>query len=278
MAEFPVTLGFLADSTLGIFGAGNLGRTVASCLIRSGFPSARIAVSRGRTEETRRRLEAEGLGPNLVESSELAACARIVLVLVRPQNVGSLASLRLRDDALVVSFLAGVPLAALPLRTPFRVRVMPSSPETWTARKAVAGVFPAGNAVAEELLDGMGVRRLTLEKEDDVHAFTALGPCLPIALSLWMSRGGDVDDERILDCAGRFGLEGYGRILEWARRAVPVFESEAAGRAYFSRAATPGGVTEAILRVIESGGDLVEALERGVRRSRELSALAGVRP
>jgi hypothetical protein len=39
-----------------------------------------------------------------------------------------------------------------------------------------------------------------------------------------------------------------------------------------SEATTPGGVTEAILRGIELGERLPVALERGIKRSRELAA------
>jgi pyrroline-5-carboxylate reductase len=271
MEAFPRTLDFLGGTALGVFGAGHLGRTVAGCLLRSGFPASRLMVCHGGSAETRNLLAEEGLAANVADAGTLTRSAKLILYLVRPQSVDALASHELRPDALIVSFLAGVPLARLPARIPLRVRVMPSAPATILARNAIAGVFPDGNPVVEELLRGLGFRLFSLEKEDDVHAFTAFGPCLPIVLSMLHGIGGDESDGPILDAARAHGLKGYEPILQWARGAQPVFGSEAQRSDYLKKAATPGGVTEAMLEVIESGGSLAEALDRGVSRSRELS-------
>ena len=73
----------------------------------------------------------------------------------------------------------------------------------------------------------------------DLHAFTALGVCLPIVLACWRARRGAVDQDELRACAERHGVAGFERILEWARRAEPRFENEAAREAYLRKAALP---------------------------------------
>jgi pyrroline-5-carboxylate reductase len=174
---------------------------------------------------------------------------------------------------LIVSFLAGTTLAALAsvVSAGDIVRVVPSSPDTIVKRTAIAGVFPAGNFIVEELLRGLSIRQLYLAREEDMHAFTALGLCLPMALVCWSARGNTVDDANLKDCAKRYGLGNYDSILEWAHKAEPRLESDSEREAYLRRAAAPGGVTEAILARINAGGSLADALESGVSRSVELS-------
>ncbi|HUI69097.1 MAG TPA: NAD(P)-binding domain-containing protein [Spirochaetia bacterium] len=172
MAAFPRTRDFLGESALGIFGAGYLGGTIASCLLRSGFPASRLRICRRQSSETQSRLSEQGISECVADSNVLTQSCRIILYTVRPQNVNAIAPHAVREDALIVSFLAGVPLARLPVRTRQRARVMPSAPATISARNAIAGVFPSDNPVVEEMLGEMGIQQLAFHPEDDVHAFT----------------------------------------------------------------------------------------------------------
>jgi len=271
MTAFSRTLQFLGDAPLGIFGAGHLGSTIAECLLRSGFPADRLLICHGHSSQTAEHLANVGLGANVVEPPTLAQSSTIILYVVRPQSVDAIAGHKVRGGAMIISFLAGVRLARLPVEVSLRVRVIPSPPATIAAQTAIAGVFPGGNEVVEELLRELGIRQLSLDKEDDVHAFTAFGPCLPIVLSSFRARGGVVNDSEIAASAGLHGLKAYQPILQWANSVEPRFETEVAHAEYLRKAATPGGVTEAMLEVVESGRGLIEALERGVSRSRELS-------
>ena len=106
----------------------------------------------------------------------------------------------------------------------------------------------------------------------NMHAFTALGVCLPIAFACWTALGRSVDEKELIDKARGHGLAGFERILQWALEAEPRFQTRTEEEAYMKRATTPGGVTEAIIERINGGGSLAEALESGIRRSEALGA------
>jgi pyrroline-5-carboxylate reductase len=196
-----------------------------------------------------------------------------MLYVVRPQSFSAIGACELMNDALVISFLAGTPLARLPLRSPTarRVRVMPSGPDTIEKHAALAGLFPPRDAIAEELLHALRIEQFFLSREEDMHAFTALGVCLPIALACWRAQGNAVDEHEVARCAESHDLPDFPRILAWALRAEPRFTTRAEQESYLEKAATPGGVTEAMIDRIRAGGSLAEALTAGVLRSRELS-------
>jgi pyrroline-5-carboxylate reductase len=178
------------------------------------------------------------------------------------------------DGVLFLSFLAGTPLARLPLPPSAggRIRIMTSGPDTIENRDAIGGIFPAGNEIAEELLRALGIQAFVLPGEEAMHAFTALGVCLPILLACWRSYGGSVTEADCARWAAHHGVPGFDSILPWALRAEPRFATRAEQEAYLRRAATPGGVTEAMVERIRAGDGLPEAFEAGVLRSRELSA------
>jgi pyrroline-5-carboxylate reductase len=270
---FPLTFALLRGAALGVFGAGHLGGALAGGLLRANFPADRLLVCHGGSAETARRLEAEGLSERVKPAAELVRVSRIVLYCVRPQGRAAIGGLPLAADALLVSFLAGTPLAAIPVGAApgRRVRVMPSNPETFAAGTAIAGTWPGGNPVVEELLRALQVELFPLQAEDDVHAFTALGVCLPIMFACARAFGTPYDDAGLAACAAGNGLRDFGRILSWARGVEPRFATTAEQDAYLAKAATPGGVTEAMVVRLRAGGSLPTALEAGVRRSRELS-------
>ena len=273
MADFSRTLAHLNGAALGVFGVGHLGRVIASGLIHNDFPISRLLVCHGGSPETAARLAEAGLSERIVQASELAQRSRIILYLVRPQNLNAIKNCELIKDALIISFLAGTPLARIPVRIVQgnTVRVMPSAPDTIVKSKAIGGVYPPGNPIVEELLCALGIEQIFLDKESDMHGFTALGVCLPIVLAYWRAQGKAVDEEELIDCAQRHGLGNFEKILEWTHGAEPQFETKTEREAYMKKAATPGGVTEAMIDRIKAGGSLTQALESGIHRSEVLS-------
>jgi pyrroline-5-carboxylate reductase len=274
MADFPLTLACLDGASLGLFGVGHLGRAIGSGLVQNGFPSSRLLVCHGGASDTAARLAEEGLSERVVPAADLARRSRIILYLVRPQNLNAIENCELMDDALIVSFLAGTPMERIPVRMlkGRRVRVMTSAPDTVMKRKAIAAVFPPDDRVVGELLAALHVEQIRLNRESDMHAFTALGVCLPIAFACWRALGRSVDEKELMDNARSHRLAGFEKILQWAHEAEPRFQTRTEEEAYMKRAATPGGVTEAIIERISAGGSLTEALESGIRRSEALGA------
>lgn len=273
MADFSRTFAWLDGAAVGVFGAGHMGRAITAGLVRNGFPISRLFVCHGGSSETAARLAEAGLSERIVEAAELTRKSRIILYLVRPQNVDAIQRCELNADALIISFLAGTPLVRIPVRIAQgnRVRVMTSAPDTLVQGRAIGGVYPRGNFVAEELLRALGIEQFILKDESDMHAFTSLGVCLPIVLACGRAQGTTVDEEELVRCAQKHGLGNYEKILEWAHLAEPRFGTRAAREDYVAKAATPGGVTEAMVKRIREGGSITDALESGILRSRELS-------
>ena len=265
---------FLDSSTLGVFGVGHFGRAIARGLLDAGFPRSKLRICHRGSADTRRQLADLGLSDCLTDRHELVRDSKIVLYAVRPQDYRALADCRMRADGLLVSFLAGVPLTRLPvsLSEYRRVRVTTSSPHTLQQRNGIAAIYPAGNDIVLELLSALSLRVFALEHETDMDAFTAFATCLPTALAYWEAFGHQVEADELLEAAARHRLSDYPQVLAWARAVQPRGLAPAELDAYITQAATPGGVTETILREIEAGKPLSVALECGVKRSRKLGS------
>jgi pyrroline-5-carboxylate reductase len=258
---------------VGLIGAGHLGRAIAHGLVGAGLPRRMVALCHGGSSHTRHALEVAGLDDRVVDARELADWAQVVLYLVRPQQRAMIDALVLRPDALFVSFLAGVTVGTLPVhpsQTP-RVRVMTSTPDTLRAANAIAAAFPPNNPLVDQLLTTLGARVLELSSESDFHAFTALGPGLPVALTIWEGLGHDAGEADIVALAAEYGLGAWSEVVAWARSVQPRGLTAAQRDAYVAQATTPGGVLEAVGRALASGLSLTDSLRRGVARSNELS-------
>jgi pyrroline-5-carboxylate reductase len=150
---------------------------------------------------------------------------------------------------------------------------MTSAPDTLQKRNGIASLYPADDPLTREMLDSLGLRVVPLGQESDIHAFTALGPCLPIVLTYLEGVSCKIDDQELLETAKKFGLLDYPPILQWAHSVRPRHLSPEEIDRYLAQAATPGGVTDAILSAMRTGMSLSTALQRGIERSQELAAV-----
>jgi pyrroline-5-carboxylate reductase len=268
-----LTRQFIGTSTLGMVGAGHLARAIALGLLEAGLPKHNLAICHRGSKETDRELAAAGLVERVVDKDIVTRESRILLYLVRPQDAMAIQGASFRDDGIFISFLAGVPLKNLPVSIADTqcFRVMPSAPDTLRQRNGIAALYPADNPLVREILESLGLRVVALKQESDIHAFTALGSCLPIALTYWEGLGNKTDDAELLETARRFSLPSYDKILQWAHSVRPRGLSDDEQERYLTQATTPGGVTDAILAAIRTGTKLPAALERGIERSRELA-------
>jgi pyrroline-5-carboxylate reductase len=264
---------FLESYTLGIFGAGHLGRSVARGLLDCQFRKEKLAICHRESESTREAIVQANLGELLAEPREMVHKSKILLYIVRPQDYFAIGKYDLRHDCILVSFLAGISLARLPIKLPDvqRVRVMPSSPDTLQKRAGIVAVYPEDNPMVNAIFSALGLRLIALHRESDFHAFTALGPCLPIVLTYWEGLGHEIGEPELIELMQKFELPNPSEIIGWVRSVQPSGLSEAERSRYIHQATTPGGITEAILHGIDIGERLSVALERGIRRSQELS-------
>jgi pyrroline-5-carboxylate reductase len=265
-------IAYLKDAKLGIFGAGHLGQALALSLLYAGLPNHRLALCHNGSPVTRRKLVQLGLGKYVFDPATVASSARVLFYTVRPALYKSIAGHTLKRDAVFVSFLAGVPLGRIPLVLADRqkVRVMTSGPETIQRQRGVAAYFPGDSAAVAEILSALNLKLFAMTREDELDAFTAFGPCLHIALTEWERMGHSVNEAELFAAAKKFHLARFDELLEWARSAQPRYLSSGDLVRYMAQAATPGGVTEAILDAIHSGSNLSGALAAGVERCRNL--------
>ena len=171
--------------TVAILGAGVMGGTLLSGLIRSGRSTDDLVVTERRPERVA-ELEAR-YGVRVLGNAEAAGLADTVVLVVKPQDMSGLLeeiAPALRPGALVVSLAAGITTAtieaALPPGTPV-VRVMPNTPAL--VDQGMAAVSPGEHcddahlAEAEELLRACGkVIRLPEKHLDAVTAISGSGP------------------------------------------------------------------------------------------------------
>src|ERR1700748_2321284 len=119
-------------STTAILGAGVMGETLLSGLIRAGRPVAELLVGEKRPERAR-ELE-ERYAVSVVSNLDATKRSDTLALVVKPQDMGALLDEigpEVRPGQLVVSLAAGITTAFLESRLPDGVavvRVMPNTP------------------------------------------------------------------------------------------------------------------------------------------------------
>jgi pyrroline-5-carboxylate reductase len=149
--------------------------------------------------------------------------------------------------------------------------MMTSTPDTLLATDAIAAAYPSGNDVVNRLCRALGARMIELASESEFSAFTALGPCLPVALTVCEGLGRAVDEAEIVNLASAMGLSDWSEVVRWARARQPVGLTPVQRDSYVEQACTRGGVTEAVVQGLKSGRSLPDSLQCGVARSDEMA-------
>jgi len=174
------------DATLtAVIGAGVMGETLLSGLIRAGRPVDRLLVGEKRPE---RAEELRGrYGVEVAGNVEVTERARTVVLVVKPQDMAAVVdeiAPSLRPGHLVVSLAAGITTAFIEARVPDGVavvRVMPNTPALVDeGMSAVSGGSLASEedlAEVEGLLSATGkVLRIPEKQQDAVTAISGSGP------------------------------------------------------------------------------------------------------
>jgi pyrroline-5-carboxylate reductase len=268
---------------VGFIGAGNMARSLAGGLVNNGWSKARLILSDPDAEQRRGITEALGL-ETCADNNAVVARADILVLAVKPQVLaqvanGMAAAVQQRQP-LVVSLAAGVRLADIERwlggRLPI-VRVMPNTPALVgsgaSGLYANARVDEAMRSQAESILRAVGVT-VWVDHEALIDAVTALSGSGPAYFFLVMEaleraaieQGLNARQARLLTLETAFGaakmaLEGGEELAELRRRVT-----------------SPGGTTEAAVRVLEDGGIrrlFSEAVAAAARRARELGDLLG---
>jgi pyrroline-5-carboxylate reductase len=174
-----------APHVTAILGAGVMGETLLSGLIRAGRAVPDLLVGEKRPERAR-ELE-ERYGVSVVSNLDATKGADTVVLVVKPQDMGGLLDeigSAVRPGQLVVSLAAGITTSFLESRLPDGVpvvRVMPNTPAL--VDEGMAAIAPGSHCddehltIAEELLGSTGrVLRVPEKQMDAVTAISGTGP------------------------------------------------------------------------------------------------------
>ncbi|NPC98579.1 pyrroline-5-carboxylate reductase [Nocardioides sp. zg-DK7169] len=172
-------------SQTAILGAGVMGETLLSGLVRAGRRVDQLLVGEKR-EERARELE-ERYGVSVVGNREAVRGADTVALVVKPQDMGAVLdeiAPDLRAGQLLVSLAAGITTAFIEERVPAGVavvRVMPNTPAL--VDEGMSAVSPGSHCTedqlleAESLMSSVGeVLRIPEKQQDAVTAISGSGP------------------------------------------------------------------------------------------------------
>ncbi len=168
-----------------IIGAGVMGETLLSGLVRAGRRVDQLMVGEKRPERARELEDRYGVA--VVSNREAAAKADTVALVVKPQDMGDVLeeiAPELRAGQLVVSLAAGITTSFIEARVPEGVavvRVMPNTPAL--VDEGMAAISPGSHcddthlAEVESLMASTGkVMRIPEKQMDAVTAISGSGP------------------------------------------------------------------------------------------------------
>ena len=267
-------------STIGFIGSGNMAEALIKGILTAGVYTPRDVfisdIRKDRTEELTRKYGVVGTDTNasIVQHSET------IILSVKPQTMANaLDSIKGAGigDKLVISIAAGVKVAriAATLGDVAIIRVMPNTPAL--VGEGASALF-ANDRARPRLAQALSIfsavgRAVVVDKEDLIDAVTAVSGSGPAYFFLLM--------EAMMQAGAALGLPAdvaRELVLQTAKGASLLAveaDKNKEGPAVLRRKVTsPGGTTEAALRVFAEGGfePLVgRALAAARDRSRELS-------
>ncbi|MGI8994232.1 MAG: pyrroline-5-carboxylate reductase [Nocardioidaceae bacterium] len=266
-----------ADMAVAILGAGVMGETVVSGLLRAGRDPSTLLVSERRPErasELRQRY-----GVEVVDNLEAATRADTLVLVVKPQDMPDLLdeiAPVVRAGQLVVSLAAGITTGSIEARLPDGVpvvRVMPNTPAL--VDEGMAAISPgvhcdeAHLVEAEDLLRSTGkVIRVPEKQQDAVTAISGSGPAYLFFVV-----------EAMIEAGVHLGLPRSTAtelvVQTMVGSATMLRETGEHPTVLRERVTSPGGTTAAAVRELEDHkvrAAFMTALESAARRSRELAS------
>ncbi len=275
---------------LGIIGGGNMGEAFAGAMIETGmFEAESITVSdvaAGRIERLK-----DKYGVNVAQDNfEVFDSSQIVVLAVKPQamvqvltDIANSDGYDAKERKVVVSIAAGVPMEKIEKLLYSRldeqaksnmpiIRVMPNTPAL--VLEGMSGMSANRYATADEIettrsiLEAVG--KVIVFEEKRLDAVTAVSGSGPAYVFLLI--------ESMIEAATEVELEpedARKMILQTIKGAVKLMEASGESAAELRKKVTsPGGTTEAALKVFEKRGfkqAVVDAISAATKRAAELS-------
>ena len=258
---------------ISIIGAGSIGGAVARSLVKSRV-AERIIASRRHVE---RIMNLKELGVLVTSDNRKAAeDADVIIICVKPKDVGSVIR-ETRDSIagkLVISMAAAISLNFLEKMAPEAkfVRVMPNLAvlvqESFSAYSASRKLSEDERIIVEKVLGALG--RFVEVPEEMMDIITALSGCAPGYLAFIV--------KALIDASVRTGLPEDIALKAAAQSMIGtgklILEAGLSISEIIRMVATPGGVTEEILKRMERSGlaeKMGSALEAGVEKSNRIA-------
>lgn len=262
--------------TTGILGAGVMGETLLSGLVRAGRRVDHLLVGEKRGERARELEERYGVA--VVSNVEAARKADTLAIVVKPQDMGELLAEiagELRPGQLLVSLAAGITTSFIESLVPAGVavvRVMPNTPAL--VDEGMAAISPGSHcdeshlAEAESLMASVGrVLRIPERQQDAVTAISGSGPAYLFFVIESMIEGGvhlGLPRATATELVVQTVVGSAKMIRETGEHPVVLRE----------QVTSPGGTTAAALRELEVHkvrAAFLAAIEAARDRSRELA-------
>jgi pyrroline-5-carboxylate reductase len=264
---------------LAILGAGVMGETVLSGLLRAGWHADQIVATARRLE--RQHELSVRYGIKMLENTEAVAEADTVILVVKPQDMSDLLQEiadAIKPGTLVVSLAAGVDTTFIESRLPEGVavvRVMPNTPAQ--VDEGMAAISPGSHSNQDhldrvtEILSATG-RVITVPEryQDAVTAISGTGPAYLFFVVEAMIEAGvhlglprDTATELVVQT-----MLGSAKLLRETGEHPTVLRE---------RVTSPGGTTAAAVRELEDHkvrAAFLRAMEAARDRSRDLAAAA----
>lgn len=269
--------------TIAFIGAGNMGRSLAGGLLKSGWEQDRLIMT-DPVPEQRQAVERLFQITVYADNAEAATAADVLVLAVKPQVLRAvcepLASIAQQKKPLIVSIAAGVRIEPMERwlggEVPL-VRVMPNTPALVgsgaSALFANPRVSAAQRDLAESILRTVGIT-VWLPNEDLLDVVTALSGSGPAYFFLVM--------EALEGAAIAQGLEpSIARLLtlETAFGAAKMaLEGGTEPEELRHRVTSPGGTTERGIAVLREGAIeqlFADAVKAATQRARELADMFG---
>jgi pyrroline-5-carboxylate reductase len=263
--------------TIAVIGAGKIGETLLSGLLRSGWPVNRLMATARRPERAGELATRYGI--TVVGNEAAVAGADVLAIAVKPQDAEALLAEigpKVPHGKLVITLCAGLPTSFfakwLPDGTPV-VRVMTNTPAL--VDEAMTAISPGPHAtaehlaLAEEMFRPLGrTIRLPESQQDAVTALSGSGPAYFYYLV-----------EAMTDAGILLGLPrqvAHDLIVQTAIGSAIMLRDSGEHPVKLREAVTsPAGTTISAIRELENHGvraALLAALEAARDRGRELAA------
>ncbi len=269
----------MLERTVGFVGAGNMaGALIKGLLHAKLLPPERILASDPHDERLGDLVKQYGIRA-AQDNLEVVREADVVVLAVKPQVIDKVLAgfaREWRQESLLISVAAGVPVAAIEFNLPADTRVVRTMPNTAamvlagaTAISAGTHATPADLALARTLFEAVG--RVTVLDESLLDAVTGLSGSGPAYIMLII--------EALADGGVKVGLHRDSALMLAAQTvygsAKLLLETGAHPGALKDMVTSPGGTAIAGLHTLETGGlrrTLMDAVETASLRSEELGA------